>query len=214
MEKVPSGYQNPQKWGPLGALGALWHAFGPPGGQKRGSWELLGPILVTVLAEGSILAPKREPVGPPRLPKWGQNGSKIHPKFVPNSIRFFVMFLDHFGMHFGSQNGGKFYTFFNILEEMLEICGHVVFDNPSTRKPTLWGSKGLKFREKWGPIPFWNGLFFYLIFGSVFVLSLEPFWSILGAKILQKCGLKVTCQKWRFPCDPVGTMGGDHLSGT
>ena len=95
----------------MGTLGALWHAFGPPGGQKSGSWELLGPILLRVVAEGSILAPKRVPVGPPRLPKWGQNDTKIHPKFVPNSIRFFVMFLDHFGEHFGSPNGDNLVTF-------------------------------------------------------------------------------------------------------
>ena len=51
---------------------------------------------------------------------------------------------------------------------------------------------------KWRPRPFWNELFFYLIFGSVFVLFWEPFWSILEAKILQKCGLKITCGKMDF----------------
>ena len=74
----------------MGALGALWHAFGPPGDQKRGSWELLGPILVRVVAEGSILAPKMEPVGFPRLPKWAQTPSKTQLAFMSVKIKIVI----------------------------------------------------------------------------------------------------------------------------
>ena len=99
--KSPFGEPKSSKMRAFGGLGGtlacLWASI-YAGGQKRGSWELLGPILGRVFAQGSILAPKMEPVGPPRLPKLGQNESKIHPKFVPKSIRFFVMRLDHVGL--------------------------------------------------------------------------------------------------------------------
>ncbi len=86
------------------------HTFGNPWSQKGDSWEVWGPFLARVVAQDSILTLKMEPMGPPRLPKWDQNGSKIHPKFDSKSIRFLVMFLDHFGRCFGSPNGDNFGT--------------------------------------------------------------------------------------------------------
>ena len=102
-----------------------WEHFGRPwglqGGQKRRSWA-------------------------PRLPKWNQNGSKIGPKTVPNSMWYFVTFFEHFGMHFGCQNEYNFVTFFKICEEKSEICGHVIFDSPSMFELNFWGSNGVKFQ--------------------------------------------------------------------
>ena len=80
-----------------GGLGALWSALGALKGQKRGSWEPLGSILATMVQQDWILAPKRVSMGPPRLPKWSQNGTKIDPKTVSKSMRFLSRFLSTFG---------------------------------------------------------------------------------------------------------------------
>ena len=185
MEKVPWGYQNPQKWGPLGTLGALWHAFGPPGGQKRRFWELLGPILVRVVAEGSILAPKMEPMGPPSLPKWGQNGSKIHPKFVPNSIRFFVMCLDHFGEHFGSQNGDNLVTFSRFEKKSWKFVDMLILLLFATFLQCFEGPRAWNFEKNEAQDPFGMGYFFTWFldqFLSCFGSHFGAFWKPKSSK--------------------------------
>ena len=121
----PLGYPWPRLGRPGSPWGSLWgaeeHQKCPtlnPNGSQVAHFEKWHPTPWDAFFQNPRVSawfchfdPKREPMGSPRLPKWGQNYSKILPKFVPNSIRFFDMFLDHFGRHFGSQNEAKFVTF-------------------------------------------------------------------------------------------------------
>ncbi len=84
-KKWPFGGPRSSKNLSFGGLGGTLAGLGAPGGQKRGSWGVWAPILVTMLQERTFLGPKRGPMGSPRLPKWDQHGSEIRPKIVPKS---------------------------------------------------------------------------------------------------------------------------------
>ena len=96
--KSPFGVPKSSKMRAFGGLwdtlACLWASRGP----KEGFLGAFGPHFGHRGCPTYDFGTKNGAHGPPSLPKWGQNCSKIHPKFVPKSIRFFDMRLDHFGL--------------------------------------------------------------------------------------------------------------------
>ena len=67
---------------------------------------------------------------------------RIPTKLLREDFRLLGTFL---GKVIKDQEGKNF---FNIVEEVWEICGHVVFDNPSSRrKPTFEGPRVSNFKK-------------------------------------------------------------------
>ncbi len=97
--------------------------------------DILGPKGVPVELQGDIF----ELQGHIFVPKWGPKTSQMGSKWLQNRSKnrskFHVIFCLVFGPFweaFWLQKKRQFWYFFKIFEEKSEICGHVIFDNPST----------------------------------------------------------------------------------
>ncbi len=102
---------------------------------------------------------------------------------------FFVWVLDHFGRHFGSQNGDTFDSFQDFLRKVWNLwtCD---FWQPFHVLARFWGSKGVKFQEKWVPRPLWNGLFFDWFLGAFLTYFGNHFGSFWEPKSSKNDGQK------------------------
>ena len=130
----------------------------------------------------------------PWAPQASQNGAKMVPKSIQNSFQLPLGFLSCFWTILGSILASFLRQKSRIFEKSMKNMKMCENAPRPHEKHEFEGPRV----PKWRPRPFWNELFFYLIFGSVFVLFWEPFWSILEAKIIQKCGLQITCGKMDF----------------
>ena len=115
-------------------------------------------------------------MGPPTVPKLCQNFSQISSKIITKSMWFFVTFLDHFGRHFGSQNGVNFVTFSRLFKKSQKFVDMWFLTTVPRFSSTFEGPRASNFKKNESRGPF--GMFFLTWFLDQL---LSCFWCNFGA---------------------------------